>query len=240
MVMSARYLAMVIAPEALFTASFLACFQTNPTEKNVADARFLLGYLKFIRDERIIVSALGRDATIRMLADAANHIHRDFKAHGGMSALIGACRCSITEQSAKIKCNAKDSTDAELLQFELATYLGDYLRQVLLEIGIDCEVVYYQDNESALALASSGTVAYDRKRKYMITCINGIHEYLADPSNRARAVSLATGDMVSDILTKDLMGHTFRKHKATLKGGFNPANLPVRPSKIAVRNKLGL
>ena len=227
-VMAARYIAMTVMPEVLFATTYLASHQVRPSVLDYQDAIGVLEYVYGARDNPVTITALGRSPKVRVYADASDLIHlTDSKGHGGTTVWAGACRGAIFSQSGKLHQGVRHSTDAECLQLEQATLIGDYYHRVLEELGYDNEVIYMQDNDAAITLCAEGTHAHDRKRKHMIACINSVYDYLSDPSSNASLEAVITGQMHADIMTKSLVGELWERHASVLHGRRNMSELPV-------------
>jgi hypothetical protein len=218
LVMTMRYLGMTIKPEILFVCSYLSTLQVAPTVSDYECALHVMRYLYGCMNECMYVYGIGENPIIRVYADSAYQIHRDLGSHGGTCIFVGGAKCSVFSTSGKIRVSCNSSTDAELIEWEASTFLGDYFHQVLEELGIESTVIYMQDNDSASSLGSEGTQAYDRKRKHLIRCINSIKEYLDESG--ATVEPILTSLMVADILTKNLEGKLWVFHKKTLYGWY--------------------
>jgi hypothetical protein len=219
LVMTCRYIAMTCKPEILFVCSYLSTFQSEPTVRNYSDALHMLEYLNGVSDERMYIYGIGENPTVRVYADSAFQIHKDNGSHGGLDVFVGRARCTLYSASNKIRCQCNDSTEAEIVEWHDATFIGDYFSQVLDDLGIDHTVVYMQDNESAISLGVSGTIAYDSKRKHIIKCINSIKAYLDESG--ATVESVISQLMYADGRTKNLEGDHFMRHKKVTYGWYS-------------------
>ena len=85
-------------------------------------------------------------------------------------------------------------------------------------IQINCDVIYYQDNDTTRGVVNEGTKSYDKKRKFICNQINNCNQYLVDSANCAVCVRKETSLMVSDILTKSLDKRTQEQHNLKLRG----------------------
>ena len=97
-------------------------------------------------------------------------------------------------------------------------FIGCYFRDFLEEIGIVCNVVHEEDNNSCICLVNTGTRGYDRKERHMIRRVNYMKEYFDNEKHRSVMHWCATDDMTADILTKDLHGDCYEKHRNSLMG----------------------
>ena len=136
------------------------------------------------------VYGMGVNPFIMVYSDASYMTHKDGRSHGGTAVYIGTSRCAIYCKSNKIRFSCSSSTDAEVYELRDGTYIGDYIRRVLLEFGLDCRVIYLQDNESGIVQVTGGTHKYDKKRKTMTNCINNIHDYLLSDEGNVSIISI--------------------------------------------------
>ena len=216
-VMTMSYIS-IVHPEVKYHISRLASKQSKPSVEDMKDALHVLQYVNENKNNPIVISAIGSNISIDVFMDAAFDKYSDSKSHSGLAVFIGEAKCAMFASSNKQHCVTRSSTDAEIVAAEVGVLLGAYYRDVLLELGIDAPVVYYEDNTSAISLIQTGTHSYDKKEKHMVRKVNFIHEYVADPVNRASMMWCDSEDMHADAMTKDLAGKLFKKHKEILKG----------------------
>ena len=223
LVMSMRYVAMTSMPECLFICSYLATWQTCATHKNYNDAIHVLKYMYGRVDSAMYIYAIGsKDPIIRVYADAAFAIHKGSYSHGGIVIYIGGSRCAVYNSSSKIAAMVKSSTDAEIMEFESATYLGDYYKMVLEEIGYNPKVIYMQDNDAAATLVKNSCNAYDKKRRWVINAINSVYTHINDIG--ASVEACISSMMHADIHTKPLTGELFIYHRKMIRGDYDVSN----------------
>ena len=218
LVQSVKWISTCTKPELLFICSYLACNQNEPSVSDYSCALHVLAYIVETKDMAMHIYGFGKKPVIMVYSDASFMVHKNGCSHGGTAVYVGSSRGAVFCTSGKIRCNCSSSTDAELYELRDGTYIGDYFRRVLLDIGIDCPVLYMQDNESAITLACSGTHAYDRKRRAMTNCINDIHDYLVGEDGKVSIVSISTHYMDADILTKVMFSDMFVRCRDCLHG----------------------
>lgn len=218
LIMKERYVAALVVPECLFHVTYLATKQTKPT-KQYWDAAFrILKYLNFVKNEGILIRAVGPNTDLKIYTDASTHAHSDYKSHGCRCVFIGNAGGCIYFNSNKQALTETSSSGSELIELDTGVNLGGYYQDVLREIGYDPTITYYQDNESVITLVSTGTCNYDKKRKHIGGKINSVKEYFDDVENNAELEKVDTADNTADIGTKPLYGRIFVKHRGTLRG----------------------
>ena len=218
LVMSLRYLTMAM-PECLFHTSYLASKQGRPTEKHWAAAIHVLKYMLGACETPMCYGACGPEPRLDVYTDASFRTHSDTKSHSGKVIFLGTCGGSIFSASGKQHCVTSSTCDSEMIPFEECTYMASYLRDVLIELGVKVQmVIHWEDNTSCLHLTKHGTREYAKKRKHIISKIYSAKEYFDDPDNDATALHCRTEEMIADILTKDLHGAIFVKHRRALHG----------------------
>ena len=92
-------------------------------------------------------------------------------------------RAAVFCSSNKQHCLSRSSCDAEIVTCEQGTFIGNYFRDVLDELSINCNVIHHEDNESCIALVNSGTSSYDRKERHVIRRVNYMFDYFRLLSN---------------------------------------------------------
>jgi len=219
LVMSMRYIAMTSMPECLFICSFLATVQTRATTKYLNDAYHVLHYMFGRQEHATFIYGIGSTTPIiRVYADASFAIHTGSKSHGGIAIFIGGSRCAVYNASSKISAMVKSSTDAEIMQMEASTYLGDYYKMVLEEIGYHPTITYMQDNEGAVTLVTKECRAFDKKRRWVINAINSIYAHITESDSNV--MSCLSELMHGDIHTKPMVGILFEYHRRIIRGDY--------------------
>ena len=217
LVMSMRYLGMTVKPEILWLCSYLSTKQCSPTQVDYDAGIHCMRYLYGVKDEMMRLGPIGVSPIIRVYADSSHQIYSDLTGHGGTVIYVGMSSCPVFFCSGKIKVHCKSSTDAEIIEFEKSTYLGNYFHIVLKDMGIESTIVYMQDNDSALAWGDNGNHDWDSKRKHILSAIMSVNLYLSE-SPEASTMACITEYMLADIMTKPLTGVTWKFQKAFLYG----------------------
>ena len=223
LIMSMRYIAMTSMPECLFVCSFLATVQTRATVKYLDEAYHVLKYMCGRQKHAVYIYGIGdKTPIIRVYADASFSIHTGSKSHGGIAIFIGGSRCAVFNASSKISAMVKSSTDAEIMQMEASTYLGDYYKMVLEEIGYHPTITYMQDNEGAVTLVRKECKAYDKKRRWVINAINSIYAHIS--ISNSNVMSCMSELMHGDLHTKPMVGQLFEYHRRIVRGDYSKSN----------------
>ena len=208
LVMSLRYIAMLVKPECLYHASFLASFQSNPDEIDYKNGIRILQYMLGTKDHKIKIRGFN-NSTIYVYADASYNCHLNGRSHSSKTVFIGDKSAAVYCSSNKQHCVTDSSTDAEIVGLEEAIFLGNYFQNVFKLIGQDMNLIYYQDNTSAIKLVNDGTDNYMHRLGHMVRRINTIQEYLSNETNKASIIHCGTDKMITDMGTKCLFGNTF-------------------------------
>jgi hypothetical protein len=216
-VMTMNYIT-IVQPRIKYCVTWLATRQSAPSVSDWEKALHLVTYLYGVRNECVVIGAMEANPTITVYTDAAFDVHRDSKSHSGIAIFISGSRCAVYCTSNKQHCLARSSCDSEIITLESGTFLGTYWRDVLQEFGLEVEVIYMEDNQSCIALVSTGSQAYDRKERHVIRRINYMYEYFMLPSNKSTVVFCPTLAMIADILTKPLAADLYMFFSRFLMG----------------------
>jgi hypothetical protein len=157
---------------------------------------------------------LEADPEIRLVAyiDASHSVHHDEKGHTGGHITLG--KGGVVSKSTKQHITAKSSTEAELIALSDFASTVVHLRELLIELGYQQPpALIYQDNQSCMKLIERGRAASDRTR-HIKNRYFWVKDYVQ--SGDLKIEYLETGKMVSDILTKPLVGAKFYKLRAAL------------------------
>ena len=217
LVMTIAYIS-IVQPSVKYHVSHLATKQINPALEDWKKAMHLMQHLLSVCDEAMIVRAIGKQPVVNVYCDAAFDVYPDSRSHSGIAVFVGSAGCAQYCSSNKQHCLTRSSTDAEVVSAETGVFIGCYFRDFLEEIGIVCDVIHHEDNNSCISLVKTGTRAYDRKERHMVRRINYMKEYFDNESHRSEMCWCSTDDMVADVLTKDLRGEIYDKHRSKLMG----------------------
>ena len=208
-VMGMHYATLVL-PSVKYHVIFLATKQSKPSVRDMKLAEHVLKYMYASRNKRMYIYGFGESPKLYIYTDAAFDVYAGSMSHSGLAVFLGRSGGALYISSNKQKCVSHSSTEAEVIAAMEGVYVGQYYRDVLLELGLDVEVVHYEDNKSAIALIESGVQGFDRKDRHTIRKINSMHGYFNDHKNVSYMLYCNTHWMVCDGQTKCLFGITFR------------------------------
>ena len=133
--------------------------------------------------------------------DASHGVHPDGKGQGGIIMSMGSG--PVLVRTWKLKHVAISSTEAEISALsEAATYIL-WSRLLMSELGYSQEspTVVYEDNQSAIQMATNGGGSFKRS-KHMLVRNSFVTELVN--SDVLRLQYCPTEDMVADMLTKPM------------------------------------
>lgn len=193
------YLAITTRPDIMHTISKLAQFNTDPHNEHMSAVKNVLRYLKGTQDLGLVYAA--SEMRVKGFADAdwgGNAIDR--KSYTGYMFFLG--KCIISWESKKQPTIALSSTEAEYMSMSNASKEATYLKRLLSEIGISFKdpILLKVDNQGAMKLAMNPV--YHNRTKHIDIKYHHVREVI-----RRGEVMLEycpTGEMVADILTKNL------------------------------------
>lgn len=186
--------------------SFLTTRVSKPTEDDWSKLRRVLQYLRGTIDDKLVLggNSIGH---MRTWVDASYAIHNDRKSHTGGAISFG--RGVLMTKSKKQKLNTKSSTEAEVVA--ISDYMGEMIwARMFLECqGYDIEEnILYQDNESAIKIATNGKLSCGKQSKHIDIRYFFIKDRLS--SERIQILHCPTHKMIADFFTKPLQGNLFR------------------------------
>ena len=211
-------------PDVAVTTAFLCSRITAPTEEDYKKLGRLIGYLRDTIELPLVLGSDGRD-TLTWNIDASYAVHPDCKSHTGAAVTLG--HGTFMPMSSKQKIVSRSSTEADLigvsdaLTFVMwAKLFFMYQMQNISKLSklkyLGKNVVYKQDNISAILLQRNGKRSSTRRTKH----IDCRYFYVTDriQDGDITVVHKPTEDMWSDFHTKGLTGRLFLKHRETLMG----------------------
>ena len=147
--------------------------------------------------------------------DASYGVHLDMKGHTG--GLISLGRGIVHHKSSKQKLNTKSSTESELVG--ASDYIGHsvWLKRFMKEQGYKFkDYTLYQDNESAIKLASNEFGSRSDKTRH----IKVRYFFIKDVIKRERMNlrHCKTGEMIADFFTKPVQGGAFKSLRDFIMG----------------------
>ena len=234
-VMRLQYLGKHQRYNIVFPISILNKRVRAPTTKDWEDLQRVLGFIKYKKDQKLILRANNLD-TVTSYIDASFGVHADMKGHGGCITLIGNAPVDIKSSTGKL--NTKSSTEEELCHVYDHSNRPIWLRNFLNEIGYAKDAaIIKQDNISTLHLIHEG-----RAKALSTKHINRRYFYIKDviDRNEIRLEYCRTDLMLADILTKPLQGYLFERLEEKIMncGHVNLKPLPKRVRKVRFVNSV--
>jgi hypothetical protein len=210
-VASLLYLGKRVRPDLLLAVSFLSTRVNRPL---LQDWLKLQRVLKYLNRTRLYDLWLQPDEDVSVFAyvDASYASHADAKGHAGIFVTMG--KGPIFVKSAKHKIVSKSSTEAEFISMASAVSEVVWIRDFLQLQGYDMEpALVYQDNQSAMILASRAKTSSERTKHISVRYFF-IHERIANGEISLQYIR--TADMIADVLTKPLTGDIFHRLAALM------------------------
>jgi hypothetical protein len=207
------YMAKRARPELLTVVAFLTTRVLAPT---VADQDKLKQAIKYIRGTPLLGLRLTCDEplSIKSYVDASYGTNNDYKSQTGVALTLG--QGAVYAASTKQKIVVKSSTEAELVGISDALGQVIGLRNFIMELGYDLGPArVMQDNKATMAMVSNGRSTSSRTRHISIR-----YFFVADRVKSGEVVLewASTTDMVSDMLTKPIVGAEHAVHRGRLLG----------------------
>jgi hypothetical protein len=177
----------------------------------------LIAYLHQHRNMPLrLGSGSEESVTMTSYVDASHAVHLDMKSQSGCAISLGIGAVYVS--SKKQKTVSKSSTEAELIALSDSVGVVLGIADFLVELGINVkENIIFQDNTSAILMATSGVAKLDSLRHIKIRTAQ-LSDLLGDTSNKLKLVHLPTEDMVADILTKAIHGERLVRLIGILQG----------------------
>ncbi|KAJ3488832.1 hypothetical protein NLI96_g2539 [Meripilus lineatus] len=225
------WISVISRPDIAFAASHLAQFNANPGHAHWVAAKRVLRYLAATRDLRLVlglegVLPIGAGDTADMTSPESIQIlsgysdsdwGRDIDDRRSISGYVFRIGGStIAWNSRKQTTVAASSTEAEYMALAHASKQGLWLRQLLIEIGVDylqdTPVTLHVDNKGAIDLAKDNR--NNNRTKHIDIRHHFVRERIADGTFILK--HCASGDMVADGLTKPLATELHTKFVDTI------------------------
>jgi hypothetical protein len=206
LLMSAMYLGKRTRPDILTALSYLGTRVTSPDE---LDMKCLLRVYEYLNGTQTLgLTFTPQDMQLYYWCDAAYACHvNDLRGHTGMLVTLGQHNAPICAKSTKQKIHSRSSTEAELLALDITLIHLLWLIQILTFMGYPQQPTFvFQDNKSTMTVCESGH-SKNGRLKHMAVRWHFIHGHIE--SGTIKLQYLATKEMVADILTKPLEGHTW-------------------------------
>ena len=215
--MKLMFAAVRTRPDILYPVSILAGRVKNPTTRDMNCLMRILRYLHGTTEDGLIYHA-NAEWHPHMSVDASFNHHFDAKGHSGFVIFPAVGSAGILCKSMKQRTTANSSCESELIALHEAVLYLKWVMAVYEELGykLSGPVQIAQDNKATIQLASHDPVNFKGRSKFINRIYFSIYEQVADGS--VILIYQGTDEMVSDFLTKALIGEKFRRFKVTLMG----------------------
>lgn len=202
------YLAVSTRPDIAYAVNYLSQFNTNYDIEHWKAAKRVLRYLKGTSTYGLVYEKTGLPLFGMVDADwGANTIDR--RSYSGFAFILAGA--PISWEARKQRTVALSSTEAEYIAISEATKEAMFLRDILNNIGIECECVeLFNDNQGAIKLTQNRN--FHSRTKH----IDIRHHFVRDMCEQGviKLKYLSTDKMPADVLTKGLNG---TKHHECLR-----------------------
>ncbi len=207
--MTLYYLARKCRPDILFPLSILTTRSQNPKESDMEKLNRVIAYLKWNPNKGILLRHNPDEMKLFVYVDASFNIHLDSKSHTGIGISIGDNSDFIFTKSTKQSCISGSSTESELIGLTEALKYCNWFSRLAnsLDVNLILPTIIYQDNQSAIQLATIDTIN-TTKARFMNLRINLIRDQLA--KDNIMLEYLPSGKMKVDMLTKVIVGENFQ------------------------------
>lgn len=215
MIGSLLYLAISTRPDILFAVNYLSRYNQNPSKDHIELARRIMAYVAGTKHLGLVFHS-GEGIKLYATVDASYACHADLKSHTGVTLHIGKNSGSVFSLTQKQSITADSSTVAEFIGCHLAAKQILWARNLLEELGFpqDLPTTMFEDNKSTIVLLNR---EYNcSKTKHIQLRYNFIREHIKE--NRIRVEYLSSEEMISDMLTKNLLPATFLHLRTKLLG----------------------
>jgi hypothetical protein len=212
LVMTLMYIARLTRPDVLMATTYLA---TRSHCATPTDWRYCMKIAKYLQETPDLGLVLHcTSLQVNIWADASYAVHHDGKGHTGYIIYLGDSY--VHARSGKQKLQSTSSTDAEVIAAVEAVKTAVWLREILRELRIAPldHMMLYQDNSTCLTM-----IGEDSKCKISKQILTKI-VYIKDMVTTGAIVSqhIKTDVMTADVLTKPLVGDTFKKFRQDMMG----------------------
>jgi hypothetical protein len=214
-VMSLMYVAKRSRPDILKEVAFLSTKVSKPSMEDERKLSRLEGYLSTTIGDKLILRP--KCLTLFASVDASYGVHSDCKGHSGIVLSLGRSGSIVMAKSVKQKLVARSSTESELVALDDSICYILWCRRMLCELGFKQKdaTTIFQDNKSAILIAEKGT-GHIGQTKHMQKRYFFVKEHI--DGGAVMLEHLPTDQMISDMLTKPIVGRRFRELKMKLMG----------------------
>eukprot|EP00903_Cladosiphon_okamuranus_P017944 g16511.t1 len=187
-----------------FATMMAARRMSSPTQRDLANAKRILRYLKKQPDQDITYR---RDAKfeLTLYSDASYAQAPGYKSITGSMAFLNGALVHFNSQTQRIL--AQSSSEAEVIAVNTTAKQGVYLTNIMGELGWRRQRTFslLTDNRSALSLVANG--AFSSRSKHIAVRYNALREWAKE--NRFRLDFVSSASMLADIYTKYCTRDTF-------------------------------
>lgn len=214
--MTLMYCARLTRPDILMPVTFLASRAHCATTQ---DIEHLLRIVRYLGETRDLCMHLNCDSLqVRCKCDAAFASHSPEDScygHTGYIIGMGSNNSYVHGRSGKQKVASTSSTDAEIIAMCEALKTCYWLRELMRELKFPLqEILLYQDNLSAMTLATEPTTP--KRSKHLLTKLTYVRSLVR--SGAVRMEHLSTEKMTADVLSKPLHGDPYYMHTGDMMG----------------------
>jgi hypothetical protein len=194
-------------PDLAFSVGYLGRYTATPTEEHWTMMKRLLRYINGRKNNGITYKKGKERMNLVGYVDADWGGAEDRKSTTGYLFLLNNAPISWT--SKKQQTVALSSTEAEYIALAQATKEAIWLRKLLKDLGQEQinPTIIYEDNKSAIALASNSS--HHQRTKHIDVQYHFIREKIQ--SKEIAILHAATGDQLADAMTKGLGRNLFNK-----------------------------
>eukprot|EP01032_Pedospumella_encystans_P010974 gene10974-12801_t len=204
-----NWIACQTRPELLHSVSKLAKKSSNPNAHDMHRVKRVIRYLSGTRELGLFFRATG-SVKLTCMADASYNSSEDSRGQSGYVFTLGRGGDAVFyARSAKQKCVALSSTEAEYVTLCDAATEIVWIRQLLEDMGFAQKepTETFEDNMAAIKIANgAGT---HQRTKHINVKYHFTRQAIADQV--MIIVYLPTEDMIADILTKELPRAQFER-----------------------------
>ena len=201
-------------PDIDLAISYLCGRVDRSTTEDWGKLRRLLHYLNGTAEMSRIMCMDDKNE-LRTWVDASYGTHEDMKGHTG--ALMSLGGGIVHHKSSKQRINTKNSTESELIGASDYVAYTIWLKRFLKEQGIKLkENIFYQDNESAIKLASNEFGPKSEKSRHIKIRYFFIRDLIKREKIELRHCK--TEKMLADFFTKPVQGGLFKTLRDQIMG----------------------
>ena len=208
--------------------AFLTTRVREPCADDWAKLRRVLRYLNRNPGLPLTLRANNLEV-IEWWVDASFAVHPDMRGHTGGVMTLG--EGAMMDACQKHKCNARSSTEAEIIGVDDCIGKMIWTKHFLEGQGYSTTTILHQDNMSAMKLEENGKRSSTKRTRHL----NIKFFYVTDQIEQGwlKVKHCSTDKMWADINTKPLNGEPYRRLRAKIMNcpiDLEPGNMPLTPS----------